>query len=248
MRTAISSFMKMGVVIAIAICGVGCGKAGEKTQVQLANNFANDVNNGSGDNLDVVKAVTTQQGYAVFMDTKTQRYFSVYISDYNGGGNNYLTNETQRGDAYFNLRSNHDGTYTSINSDGSDGLTFSKGGEISGEKDLRKVQASFQEAKVQDVSSKLMARIGFSNSDDAIRAARQLVAYSDTMSKREMTQTDVDALTTGITGTSASDAIAAYKSGDQDKINAMLAKANEKGLGSTPDEAKEIVTKFLSNF
>jgi len=245
MKLSLKFIIRIALITVMSILAVGCSRK-ETDQVKAANMFVSDLNQ-EGEDVYVTKAVSMQNGYSVIYNDDTNRYFAIYMIGYDGSGSDYLDHQAQNGRVWFNLQSNGDGTYSAINSDGSRGAMFAIESAITDEKDLRKVKSAFEQAKIQSVSDKLMANYGFSNPEDSQRAAKLLVAYGNNKSKREMTPADVDNLTREITGVTVSEATAAYLSRDEAKINALLKQANDKGIGSTPEEAREIVTNLLGN-
>lgn len=241
-------------VLCILSLGVGCGKRSEKNAVNRANEFVKDLNDSDGDDnrYALAKATSLQEGYIVILDNNThgRPYFSVDIRNWGccGGAERYLDGAAKQGRFYGNLQSNHNGTYTYYNLDGSQGPTFSL--RSGTEMDMRKVAAHMQETQKKRIAATLRADYSFTKKA-ALSMAEATLVYQQTGLRRERTTEDVSHWVQAGTGSSLQEIITAVEAeqyGNVGPINAVLARANKAGFGTDISATRQLVVRILEKY
>lgn len=202
----------------------------EKQLVVDASAFANDL----GGQYSVVKAVSLQYGYAVFMNNNSGKYMAIKLSNWNPAltsASAHLDAETQSGRVYFNLKSQSGGDFKDYDS----GIVFEGSEAIS--KDGQ-TEAGFVEQLNIEAAKNNLVEMGVP-SDRAATIATLAVASAK---KEELNADDVNAILEVVGDTSLSEI--ASTSSNPLAAHQLIEKAAAKNNMSA-EQMKELVNKIF---
>lgn len=204
----------------------------------------------------VAKGVSQQPGYAVLMDTYSNKYYAVSMTDFykiatpgatnytNTNAKDYEKSMTMNGMAFFNLRYNAgNGTFTQILYNGTEGLTFDARELSASEINVSKAKAQAYKAKNGLIKSNL-EKLGMT-ATKASEASALIIAAQATNGSSELTIAQSNEVMQAITGLTIQGAVEAAN-GTPVQQAAALATAVQAGAITSPEQGVELVTKVAN--
>lgn len=187
-----------------------------------------------GGQYSVVKAVSLQYGYAVLLNSSSNKYMAIKLSNWNPGMTSaqaHLDSETQSGRVYFNLRSQGGGDYLDVNS----GLVFEGSEAIA--KDGQSAAGFAEQLNIEAAQNGLL-EMGIP-SERASTIATLVVAKAK---QDELNSDDVNAVLEAVGDTSLSEIIAAGSDAKAEKN--LIKKAAQKNNISS-EQMKDLLHNIL---
>ena len=244
---------------------------GALTHNQLAEKFVQEINLDGEFSVDLVKKSTLQENFIVIYDPYTESYDALNIDNYNPNYDDaadYYFSNSARGFFDLDIIPGHYETefdYTVVDfddfgnpvygyepydvwvptryQDPASGLTFEKAMPTS--KDLAKVVALKEAIEIQKSAEFLSAEFGLSLNRGKEIAALQ--SHWKKVSKKSMTNLEVDTFATELLGFSLTTGIEAYNAslaGNSSSLESLVQQsANANGI--TPEHATQLMTKVF---
>lgn len=228
-------------VLALGIGLTACnGGGGGGTPATAAESFVNNLTYSDAYNsYHLVKDPTSAgPGYIVVSENGT-----TWAVDINSAWRNTYTNDLSFfiGES-FKVWYDGNGYYTDIWGN------LYEDSSANSAKDLEKVGAIMEKARVQNIGEQLAANYGLSETR-GIEVAKLLVDYKTLQKKRSLTDSDADAFSGKLLGFSLTDAMKAYKKsseGDATDMNKLVeeaARTNE----TSPEHLRDLLSGVLEN-
>lgn len=205
----------------------------------------------------VAKGVSQQPGYAVVMDTYSNKYYALSMTDFyniskpgatyysNTDAKSYERSMTLNGMAFFNLRFNAgNGTFTQILFDGKEGLTFNARELSTSQVNVAKAKAALYQTKVGRLKNNFVEKFGMS-ATKALQASSMIVASQTTNGSSDLTLAQANDVMSAVTGLTINDTVQAAQGSYADQLEAMQ-KAVEAGSIVTPAQGFELVHKVMN--